>query len=77
MKTLEAGGPTAIEAGARRLALTLGRAMELALLVREATRSKKYNDHEKPTAAAKRFWRAGVDLIVDEAIDAEAKALFA
>jgi hypothetical protein len=76
MKTLEAGGPTAIEAGARRLALTLGRAMELALLVREATRSKKHGDHEKPTAAARRFWRSGVDSIVDESIDAEAKALF-
>jgi acyl-CoA dehydrogenase len=77
MKTLESGGPTAVEAGARRLALTLGRAMELALLVREATRSKKHQDHEKPTAAARRFWRAGVDSIVDENVEAEAKSLFA
>ena len=77
MKTVEAGGPKAVEAGARRLALTLGRAMELALLVREATRSKKHADHERPTAAARRFWRNGVDLIVDEPVDAESKALFA
>lgn len=77
MKTLESGGPTAVEAGARRLAMTLGRAMELALLVREATRSKKHGDHEKPTAAARRFWRSGVDSIVDDTIDADAKTLFA
>jgi len=77
MRTLEAGGPALVEAGARRLALTLGRAIELALLVREATRSKKYGDHEKAAAAARRFWRSGVDLILDENIDADAKTLFA
>ena len=76
MRTLEAGGPTAVEAGARRLALTLGRAIELALLVREATRSKKYNDDAKPAAAARRFAKAGVDLVVDEPLDADARALF-
>jgi alkylation response protein AidB-like acyl-CoA dehydrogenase len=75
--TLAAGGPTAVEAGARRLALTLGRAYELALLVREATRSKKLGDAEAPhaAAAARRFARAGVDLIVDESLDADARAL--
>lgn len=75
LRTLEAGGPTAVEAGARRLALTLGRALELALLVREATRSKKRNDDAKPAAAARRFFRQGVDLIVDEGLDADAKTL--
>jgi alkylation response protein AidB-like acyl-CoA dehydrogenase len=76
MKTLEAGGPVAVEAGARRLAMTLGRAYELALLVREATRSKPHGDDAKAAAAARRFWRSGVDLIVDESQDADAKALF-
>lgn len=76
MKTME-GGPTAVEAGARRLALSLGRALELALLIREATRSKKYNDEAKPSAAARRFARAGVDLIVDESLDADARTLLA
>ena len=77
MRTLEAGGPTGVEAGARRLALTLGRAMELALLVREATRSKKHNDDARPAAAARRFWRSGIDLILDDSLDADARELFA
>jgi alkylation response protein AidB-like acyl-CoA dehydrogenase len=75
--TLAAGGPTAVEAGARRLALTLGRALEVALLVREAVRSKKHGDDAKPAAAARRMTRAGIDLVVDEALDADARTLFA
>jgi len=74
MKTME-GGPQAVEAGARRLALTLGRALELGFLVREATRSKKHDDHKKPAAAARRFAKNGVDLISDEPLDADAKIL--
>jgi len=74
MKTME-GGPQAVEAGARRLALTLGRALELGFLVREATRSKKHDDHAKPAAAARRFAKNGVDLISDESLDADAKIL--
>jgi acyl-CoA dehydrogenase len=74
MKTIE-GGPHAVEAGARRLALTLGRALELGFLVREATRSKKHDDHAKPAAAARRFARNGVDLICDESLDADARIL--
>jgi hypothetical protein len=73
-KTME-GGPAAVEAGARRFALTLGRALELAFLVREATRSKKHGDHAKPAAAARRFARNGVDLICDESLDADARIL--
>jgi alkylation response protein AidB-like acyl-CoA dehydrogenase len=74
MKTME-GGPHAVEAGARRLALTLGRALELGFLVREATRSKKHGDEAKPAAAARRFAKNGVDLISDESLDADAKIL--
>jgi acyl-CoA dehydrogenase len=74
MKTME-GGPHAVEAGARRLALTLGRALELGFLVREATRSKKHDDHAKPAAAARRLAKNGVDLICDEPLDADAKTL--
>jgi acyl-CoA dehydrogenase len=76
-KTLEAGGPTAVEAGARRLALTLGRALELALLVREATRSRKHGDVAKPAAAARRFLQNGVDLVIDDVAADDATALFA
>ena len=75
MKTME-GGPHAVEAGARRLALTLGRALELAFLVREATRSKKHGDHAKPAAAARRFaqQRCG-SASRDESLDADARIL--
>jgi len=76
VKTME-GGPQAVEAGARRLALTVGRALELAYLVREATRSKPFGDDAKPAAAARRFARHGVDLIVDDSLDADARALLA
>jgi hypothetical protein len=74
LRTME-GGPQAVESGARRLALTLGRALEAALLVRDATRSRPYGDHHKPEAAARRLARTGIDLLVDEALDADARVL--
>ncbi|MBS2015571.1 MAG: acyl-CoA dehydrogenase family protein [Deltaproteobacteria bacterium] len=74
MKTME-GGPKAVEAGARRLALTVGRALELAYLVRETTRSKAHGDHAKPAAAARRLARHGVDLIVDDSLADDASLL--
>jgi len=74
LKTME-GGPHAVEAGARRLALTLGRSLELGYLVREATRSKASGDDAKPAAAARRFARHGVDLIVDDDLAADARIL--
>ncbi len=76
-RTLEAGGLGAVEAGARRLAMTVGRALQAALLVRETTRAKAENDHAKPAAAARRFARTGIDLIVDDALDADARILMA
>lgn len=75
MKTMAEGGPPAVEAGARRFALTIGRALELGYLVREATRSKKHGDEAKPAAAARRFARAGVDLVADESLEADARLL--
>jgi alkylation response protein AidB-like acyl-CoA dehydrogenase len=76
-RTLGSGGPTAVEAGARRLALTLGRTLEVALLVREATRSRKLGDAEaaQAAAAARRFARSPVDLIIDDSLDSDAKTL--
>jgi alkylation response protein AidB-like acyl-CoA dehydrogenase len=76
VRTFEVG-PAGVEAGARRLALTLGRALELALLVREATRAKAHGDHAKPAAAARRFARNGVDLVVDESLADDAALLLA
>ena len=53
-------GQPAIEAGARRFALTLGRTMELALLIKHAQIS-----------SVRRFASSGVDLIGDYDLDAD------
>lgn len=52
-----------LEAGARRFALTLGRATELALLVRHAQWSETSEHDKRSTASARRFAQAGIDLI--------------
>lgn len=57
-------GPQVLEAGARRLALTLGRALELALLVNHAAWAAERGDR-RPDAAARRFAANGVDLVRD------------
>jgi alkylation response protein AidB-like acyl-CoA dehydrogenase len=64
----------ALEAGARRLALTAGRALELALLVEQAQWSLDHGGDPRPRAAARRFARSAVDLIAD-ADDADDAAL--
>ncbi|HEY4121464.1 MAG TPA: acyl-CoA dehydrogenase family protein, partial [Byssovorax sp.] len=56
--------PLSVEAGARRFALTLGRALELALLVRHATFALTLGDR-RPLAAATRLAARGVDLVRD------------
>jgi alkylation response protein AidB-like acyl-CoA dehydrogenase len=61
--------PLELEGGARRLALTLGRATELALLVKAATWSLAHDGDRRPLTAAKVFARRGVDLIEDHAVD--------
>jgi acyl-CoA dehydrogenase len=61
-----ASDPGAIEAGARRFALTLGRAAELAFLVRHASWALTERADRKPLLAARRFLRNGVDLVWDE-----------
>jgi alkylation response protein AidB-like acyl-CoA dehydrogenase len=58
-------GPPAVEAGARRFSLTLGRTMELALLIKHAQWSQDHERDDRATAAARRFASSGVDLIVD------------
>jgi len=50
-----------LEAGARRFALTLGRTMELALLINHANATQ--DSHS--IANARRFAASGVDLILD------------
>ena len=68
-------GLEATEAGARRFALTLGRAIELALLVDHATWAARETGDARPLAAARRFARHGVDLLVDDDALAESRAL--
>ncbi|HEV8135619.1 MAG TPA: acyl-CoA dehydrogenase family protein [Pyrinomonadaceae bacterium] len=54
-----------LEGGARRFAITLGRAVELALLVRHAQWSEDHEANGTATAAAHRFAHSGIDMIID------------
>lgn len=57
--------PMGLEAGARRFALTLGRTLELALLVEHAQWCLDHGHGPRTMAAARRLARNGVDLISD------------
>jgi alkylation response protein AidB-like acyl-CoA dehydrogenase len=72
-----ARGAAATEAGARRFALTLGRALALALLVEQAQWDLDRHGDGRTAEAARRFALAGVDLLLDEAGDAAATARLA
>ncbi len=58
-------GREAVEAGARRFALTLGRSVALALLARHAQWSLDREDDARTRAAARRFAASGVDLLTE------------
>ncbi len=64
-----------IESDARRVALTLGRSLALALLCRQAEWSLRVEHDARPLAAARRFARNGVDLLVEGALLDESAAL--
>ncbi|HSE32056.1 MAG TPA: acyl-CoA dehydrogenase family protein [Pyrinomonadaceae bacterium] len=70
LKETRANDESTLEAGARRFALTIGRTMELALLIRHAQWSKVHENNSRTTAAARRFAHSGIDLIVDESFGA-------
>ena len=55
----------AMEAGARRFAVTLGRAVELALLARHAQWSLDEEKDQRTVAAARRFGSHGVNLLAE------------
>jgi acyl-CoA dehydrogenase len=62
---------TVSEAGARRLALTLGRCLALALLVDHAQWALEHESDLRPRAAARRFAASQIDLIASvDAVDA-------
>ena len=54
---------SALEAGARRFALTLGRAVSLGLLIKHARWSLEHEGDERAAAAARYFSCAGIDLL--------------
>jgi acyl-CoA dehydrogenase len=58
-------GQPAVEAGARRFALTLGRALELALLTEQAHWSLTHDKNGRFLAAAHRFAHTNIDLITN------------
>lgn len=68
-------GQAAVEAGARRFAMTLGRATSLALLIKHAQWSQEQERDGRAAAAASRYASFGIDLITDTKID-EARTLF-
>jgi alkylation response protein AidB-like acyl-CoA dehydrogenase len=61
----ERDGQAVLEAGARRFSITLGRTMELALLIKQAQWSQDHEKDEQSTLSARRFARSGIDLVVD------------
>ncbi|HRI53166.1 MAG TPA: hypothetical protein PLW65_23590 [Pseudomonadota bacterium] len=64
--------PVALEAGARRFALTLGRALELSLLCSHAQWCLEQGRGGRAAAAARQLLRNGVDLITfPEAADTD------
>jgi alkylation response protein AidB-like acyl-CoA dehydrogenase len=58
-----------LEAGARRLAMTLGRSLELALLIDHAQWCLDHGHGPRTAAAARRFALNGVDLLADAPLD--------
>jgi alkylation response protein AidB-like acyl-CoA dehydrogenase len=68
-KDARAKDESILEAGARRFALTLGRTMELALLIRHSQWSNDYQSDLGSVSAARRFAYSGIDLIIDDSFD--------
>ncbi|MBM3342830.1 MAG: acyl-CoA dehydrogenase [Betaproteobacteria bacterium] len=62
-------GANATEAGARRFALTVGRALELALLLRQAQWSLEHEQDARATAAARLFAAQGVNVLAEMRLD--------
>jgi len=63
VKDAQATSRSDLEAGARRFALTLGRTIELALLIRHAQWSLAHENDHQAVASAQRLTKLGVDLI--------------
>jgi alkylation response protein AidB-like acyl-CoA dehydrogenase len=59
----------ALEAAARRFAMTLGRTMEIALLIKHAQWLQDHESDGRAIAAARRFANSGIDLLFDHNLD--------
>jgi acyl-CoA dehydrogenase len=66
-----------LEAGARRFAMTVGRAFALLLLARQAQWSLDHDGDRRPLLAARLFAANGVELIRDEGVEASSVRLLA
>ena len=66
-----------LEAGARRFAMTVGRAFALLLLARQAQWSLDHDGDRRPLLAARLFAANGVELIRDDGIEASSVRLLA
>ena len=73
-EALNAGGAM-LELGARRFTLTIGRTLELALLIEQAQWSLDHEGDMRPRAAALRFAHSQIDLIAN--VDLDTAALLA
>jgi acyl-CoA dehydrogenase len=69
-KWVEKASGNLLEAGARRFAMTLGRAFALLLLCRQAQWSLDYEKDQRPLFAAERFARNGIDVMTLEDVEA-------
>ena len=75
LETTMAKEPQRVEQGARRFALTLGRAAELAHLSRHASWSAEHEGDRRSVLAAKRLLKNGVDLIQEDMPESRALAM--
>ena len=62
-------GQAAVEAGARRFALTLGRMIESTLLIEQAQWSADHESDNRASAAARIFASSGIDLIIERDVE--------
>lgn len=68
LKDASNAGQPALQAGARRFALTLGRALALSLLCEHAQWALDHERDLRPLAAARRFARTRIDLIYEHGL---------
>jgi methylmalonyl-CoA mutase cobalamin-binding subunit len=70
-------GPGAVEHGGRRFALTLGRSLQLALLVSQAQHDLDIHRDGRAAAVARRFADEGVDVLEEPGLRTGADAALA